>query len=199
MGIRSKLVWFQNETEEKKILEYVISSCNKAASDISSMIASRQTSLVIPEPENEVSSASLYVPPYPPLKELKPVDGFYRDRSGKPVIVFSMLQINSGPLMDYFAPFDHRLESYTVGGGSRYNIENSPVYEAFHKYPGTHRVGWDGWCGHLIKDRWPWAVKGRCGNMSREPSNPPGYKGIYENPLPRVEGQSASALQYNGL
>ncbi len=32
MGIRSKLVWFQNETEEKKILDYVISSCNKAAS-----------------------------------------------------------------------------------------------------------------------------------------------------------------------
>ncbi len=118
------------------------------------MIASRQTSLVTPEPENEVSSASFYVPPYPPLKELKPVDGFYRDRSGNPVIVFSMLQINSGPLMDYFAPFDHRLESYTVGGGSRYNIENSPVYEAFHKYPGTRRVGWDGWCGHLIKDRW---------------------------------------------
>ena len=56
--------------------------------------------------------------------------------------------------MDYFAPFNHRLESYTVGGGSRYNIESSPVYEAFHKYPGTHRVGWDGWCGHLIKDRW---------------------------------------------
>ncbi|MCK5068777.1 MAG: beta-galactosidase, partial [Bacteroidales bacterium] len=56
--------------------------------------------------------------------------------------------------MDYFAPFNHRLESYTVGGGSRYNIESSPVYEVFHNYSGTHRVGWDGWCGHLIKDRW---------------------------------------------
>jgi hypothetical protein len=56
--------------------------------------------------------------------------------------------------MDYFTPFNHRLESYTVGGGSRYNIEQSPVYEAFHKHSGTRRVGWDGWCGHLIKDRW---------------------------------------------
>jgi hypothetical protein len=106
------------------------------------------------EPENEVSHASFYVPPYPSLQDLKPLDGFYRDKSGKPVIIFSMLQINEGPLRDYFAPFNHRLESYTVGGGSRYNIESSPVYEAFHKYPGTRRVGWDGWCGHLIKDRW---------------------------------------------
>jgi hypothetical protein len=106
------------------------------------------------EPENEVSSALSYVPPYPSLKELKPVDGFYRNKSGNPVIIFSMLQINAGPLLDYFAPFDHRLESYTVGGGSRYNIESSPVYEAFHKFPGTRRIGWDGWCGHLIKDRW---------------------------------------------
>jgi len=154
MGIRSKLVWFQNETEEKKILDYVISSCNKAADDMATMISSKQTDLVTQEPENEVSTASFYVPPYPPLKDLKTADGFYRDKSGNPVIIFSMLQINSGPLLDYFAPFDHRLESYTVGGGSRYNIESSPVYEAFHKYPGTHRVGWDGWCGHLIKDRW---------------------------------------------
>jgi len=154
MGIRSKLVWFQNETEEEKILDYVISSCNKAADDMATMISSKQTNLVTQEPENEVSTASFYVPPYPPLKDLKTADGFYRDKSGNPVIIFSMLQINSGPLLDYFAPFDHRLESYTVGGGSRYNIESSPVYEAFHKFPGTHRVGWDGWCGHLIKDRW---------------------------------------------
>jgi hypothetical protein len=154
MDIRSKLVWFQNETEEKKILEYVISSCSKTAKEIQDMIAAHRSDVMTMEPENEVSPASFYVPPYPPLQDLKPADGFYRDKSGKPVIIFSMLQINEGPLCDYFAPFNHRLESYTIGGGSRYNIESSPVYEAFHKYPGTRRVGWDGWCGHLIKDRW---------------------------------------------
>ena len=37
---------------------------------------------------------------------------------------------------------------------SRFDIESSLVYQAFQKYPDTHRVGWDGWCGHLIKDRW---------------------------------------------
>ncbi len=34
LGIRSKLVWFQNEEEETKILEYVIASCGEASKDI---------------------------------------------------------------------------------------------------------------------------------------------------------------------
>ncbi len=154
MGIRSKLVWFQNEVEEKKILQYIIESCTRSAREIAAILSARKGDVLTLEPENEVSEASFYVPPYPPLAELKILDGCYRDKKGNPVILLSMLQINEGPLMDYFAPFDHRLESYTVGGGSRYTIESSPVYEAFHKYPGTRRIGWDGWCGHLIKDRW---------------------------------------------
>jgi hypothetical protein len=69
--------------------------------------------------------------------------------------------------MNYFSPFNHRIESYTVGGGSRYDIESSPVYEAFHKDIGDapSRLGWLVWtpdqrqvvhgrkkrgCGHLF-------------------------------------------------
>ena len=48
-------------------------------------------------------------------------------------------------------PLQH-IESYTVGGGSRWTIDESPVYEVFHKHPDAHRVGWDGWCGHLVRD-----------------------------------------------
>ncbi len=154
LGIRNKLVWFQNEEEETKMLDYIISSCSEASKEIEIILSAQKSKVPVLAPENETTSQVFYVPPYPPLSELKPVDGFYRDQGGNPVLIFSMLQINKGPLMDYFAPFNHRLESYTVGGGSRYNIESSPVYEAFHKHPGTHRVGWDGWCGHLIKDRW---------------------------------------------
>jgi hypothetical protein len=158
LGIRSKLVWFQNEEEEGKILKYIIKSCSEAAKESEVILSAQQTKILLNEPENDVSSLSKYqswyVPSYPPLNKLNPRDGFYRDEKGNPVIVFSMLQLNSGPLMDYFAPFNHRIESYTVGGGSRYDIESSPVYKAFHKYPDTHRVGWDGWCGHLVKDKW---------------------------------------------
>jgi len=152
MGIRSKCVWFQNEEEEKKILEYVISSCAEAVAELEGLLSARGEARE--EPSDEVNPQYNYVPPYPPLKGLKQWGGYFRDRQGEPVIIFSMLNINRGPLLDYFAPFNHRLESYTVGGGSRYDIESSPVYKAFHKYADTHRVGWDGWCGHLIKDRW---------------------------------------------
>jgi hypothetical protein len=158
LGIRSKLVWFQNEAEETKILKYIIKSCSEATLEMEKILSAQQGTTLINEPENDVISQvkyqSFYVPPYPAFKKLKPEDGFYRDENGNPVIIFSMLQLNNGPLMDYFAPFNHRIESYTVGGGSRYDIESSPVYKAFHKDSGTHRVGWDGWCGHLIKDRW---------------------------------------------
>ena len=157
LGIRNKLVWFQSEEEETKILKYIIKSCSGSAQEIERTLSAKQGNALI-EPENDVAShvkyQSFYVPPYPDFKKLKPKDGFYRDENGNPVLVFSMLQLNTGPLMDYFAPFNHRIESFTVGGGSRYDIESSPVYKAFHNDSGTHRVGWDGWCGHLIKDRW---------------------------------------------
>jgi len=153
LGIRSKCVWFQGEKEEKEILDYVISSCRKARKEIVAYLSARERGEESQEEITEVSPASV-VPTYPALRGLKQKDGYFRDEYGEPVILFSMIRINRGPLLDFFAPMDHRLESYTVGGGSRGDIETSPVYEAFHKYPDTHRVGWDGWCGHLIKDRW---------------------------------------------
>ncbi|HLA40563.1 MAG TPA: beta-galactosidase, partial [Candidatus Glassbacteria bacterium] len=153
LDVRSKLVWFQTEDKEREILEYVIASCDQGREKIRKLLAADDPERV-ELPEDEVNPHILYVPPYPVLKGLKQKDGFFRDESGRPVIIFSVLTVNEGPLMDYFAPFNHRLESYTVGGGSRYDVESSPVYEAFHKYPDTHRVGWDGWCGHLVKDRW---------------------------------------------
>ncbi len=153
MEIRGKLVWFQNDEKEREILEYVIESCTEGAERVERLITAQNPDLV-ELPEDEVNPHVFYVPDYPKLKGLKQRDGYFRDGQGRPVIIYSMLNINSGPLLDYFAPFNHRLESYTVGGGSRYDIESSPVYEAFHKYENTARVGWDGWCGHLIKDRW---------------------------------------------
>lgn len=154
MGIRSKLVWFQNEKDETEILIHIINSCTNTTKELQVLLSAQKSEMPVFAPENDASPNPLYVPPYPPLKELTIKDGFYRDKTGKPVMILSMLQLNEGPLMDYFAPFNHRIESYTVGGGSRYNIESSPVYRAFHKYPDAKRVGWDGWCGHLIKDRW---------------------------------------------
>jgi len=154
LGIRSKLVYFQNEKDEIKMLNHIIQSCRQTSRELNVLLSAQQSNIPVFEPENDASPYPFYVPPFPPLKELMIEDGFYRDKTGKPVMILSMLQLNEGPLMDYFAPFDHRIESYTVGGGSRYDIEESPVYRAFHTHDDAKRVGWDGWCGHLIKDRW---------------------------------------------
>ncbi len=159
IGIRSKLAWFQNEKDEKAILTYIIESCKKASRELTDKLAAHREPLVGRAPEDFGSTRDQYysyeVPDYPPMHSLKIRDGYLRDRNGKPVILFSMLGLpNKGPLADYFARNDHLVESFTVGGGSRYNIESSPVYKAFHQYPDARRVRWDGWCGHLIKDRW---------------------------------------------
>ncbi len=147
LDVRSELVWFQNEKERREILEYVIASCGGQCSAVEKMLA--ESPKAPPSDKQEH-----YIAPLPPLGELPIRDGYYRYPDGKPVMLLAMHGLREGPLLDYFAPYNHVHESYTVGGGSRGDIESSPVYEAFHKYEDTHRVGWDGWCGHLIKDRW---------------------------------------------
>ncbi len=148
LDVRSKLVWFQNEQARREILEYVIESCAGESARIRKMLAESPKA---PSPEQQAR----YVSPLPPLGGLPISDGYFRYPDGGPVMLLAMHGFRGGPLLhNYFAPYGHVLETYTVGGGSRQDIERSPVYEAFHKYEDTHRVGWDGWCGHLIKDRW---------------------------------------------
>jgi beta-galactosidase GanA len=176
LDVRSELIWFQNKKERRIILEYVIASCVEQSLHIEKILTESPQA---PPLEKQAR----YVAPLPKLGELPIHDGYYRYSDGRPVMLLAMHgmrvrelldysapnesnpdgrpvtpldkhSVRDSELLDYFAPYDHVHESYTVGGGSRGDIESSPVYEAFHKHEGTHRVGWDGWCGHLIKDRW---------------------------------------------
>ncbi|WP_165822352.1 beta-galactosidase [Paenibacillus montanisoli] len=116
--------------------------------------------------EDDEDDSNLPIPlvkPIPDFKSLKIEGKAFVDTSGKPALVCAMSYHNEGTLLQFFSPERHKLEIYAVGGGSRYDIEWSPVYEAFHNYPGTERVGWRGWCGHLIKDQW--AMGGRKENV----------------------------------
>ena len=107
--------------------------------------------------EDDEDDSNLPMPlvkPLPDMKNVKISGNKFVDKAGNPVLVCAMNYHNNGDLMQFFSPERHKMELYAVGGGSRYDIEWSPVYEAFKKYPGTARVGWRGWCGHLIKDQW---------------------------------------------
>ncbi len=147
LQVRPRLPWFNNDADKVKMFAYVAESCAQGRRLLEDLIAG-----VVRLPHvDDTQATGPDVPLYPNLKGLQSDGWFYRDSEGKPLMVIS-LHSPSTLLQRFFATPRQHIESYTVGGGSRWTIEESPVYEAFHKYPDTHRVGWDGWCGHLIRD-----------------------------------------------
>ncbi|MCI0625475.1 MAG: beta-galactosidase trimerization domain-containing protein [Acidobacteria bacterium] len=148
LGIRPQLAWFNNDGRKAELFDYVAQSCQKARLDLQDLITGRRR---LPEADDTQVPEPL-VTLLPPLKGLAMRDGFFVDRRGDPLFILS-LHSPSLKLNRFFAtPLQH-LESYTAGGGSRWTVDESPVYEAFHKHADAKRVGWDGWCGHLIRDR----------------------------------------------
>ena len=78
------------------------------------------------------------VPPHPDLAKLE-LKGAYYHEGDRPRILFSMQYHSKGPLVKWFCP-----EGYAAGipavGASRFNFKRTPIWEAYQKYPETHRV-----------------------------------------------------------
>jgi len=92
------------------------------------------------------------VPPHPDFTKLK-LKGRYFCEGDEPKILFSMQYHNSGELIRWFSPRTHHY-SISAVGASRYDVQSTPVWEAYQKYPETHRVYDGGWCGHIICDQY---------------------------------------------
>jgi hypothetical protein len=147
LTLRPLLPWFNNDREKGRLFRYVSESCRRERERLEALISG---GLRMPD-RDDTQIAGPLVPPLPQLHGLPSLDGFFRDPDGRPLFVISV----HGPseaLQRFFATPMQHIESYSVGGGSRWTLDNSPVYEAFRKYPDARRVGWDGWCGHLIRD-----------------------------------------------
>lgn len=91
--------------------------------------------------------------PLPDPRELELERGYLRVR-GEPIFLLAM---NGGGSADarekhLFGPVPAGFASAV--GGTRYDYRSQPIWQAFQSDPGTHRVGWRGWCGHIIRDRW---------------------------------------------
>jgi beta-galactosidase GanA len=100
------------------------------------------------------------VPPHPDYAKLK-LKGRYYCEGDQPRILFSMQYHNSGELIKWFCPEGY--ESYIAAvGANRYDFQSMPVWEAYKKYPDTHRVYDDGWCGHIIRDKYSDGGTDRC-------------------------------------
>ena len=147
LRVRPRLAWFNNDEAKHEMFAYVAQSCGTARQELEDKIQGIDR---LPEIDDTRVGGPL-VPPYPTLKGRPVRDWFFRDDQGDPMFVLS-LHSPSRLLQRFFAsPLQH-IESYTVGGGSRWTIDESPVYKVFQEDPDSHRVGWDGWCGHLVRD-----------------------------------------------
>lgn len=121
------------EKNRPEYCRYIADSCSRAADDLSAVLAGGKKTLA--------------VPPVPDYRQVRREGGalIYQN---KPVLLFTL---GSDPT--YFAPGDFTGASTAVGA-SRYNVEETPIYPLYQKDPGTHRVGYTGWCGHIIRDIW---------------------------------------------
>ena len=106
------------------------------------------------------AAPDLKVPPHPDVAKLKLSGRYYRE-NGEPRILFSMQYHSSGELVRWFRPEDYAAGMSAVGA-SRYDVQQMPVWKAYEEDPDTHRVYDDGWCGHIIRDKYSAGGSGRC-------------------------------------
>lgn len=147
LGVRPLLAWYNNDAKKRPMFQYVAQSCRDGRHELEDLL--RGLSLRQEVDDTQVPESAIR--PFPPLKGRPSKGWFFRDERGDPMMILSV-HSPSRALQRFFAsPLQH-IESYSVGGGSRWTIDQSPVYAAFQADPDTHRVGWDGWCGHLVRD-----------------------------------------------
>ena len=101
----------------------------------------------------------LKVPPHPDFKKLT-LKGRYFCLGDEPRIIFSMQYHNSGDLLKWFSPRGYH-GSIAAVGADRYDVQQTPVWEAYEKYPETHRLYDGGWCGHIICDQYSLGGSGK--------------------------------------
>jgi Beta-galactosidase len=154
LAFRSRLVAFwQDRTEEqRRALAFLIQGARNAENELRSAIDGK--------------APRRSVPPVPEYAALTAKDGYFR-RNGDPVLLFGMLYNRQGPLLRWFANSQTDYGTQLVAGATRHDVERQPIWEAYHKYPDTHRVGWDH-SDHIIRDRSSWEVLGPPVNVCLE-------------------------------
>ena len=78
----------------------------------------------------------------------------------RPRLIFS---VHSGPAKEaeaFFSQHTTWVSTCMAPGASRFDYKEQPIWNAFNKYPDTHRVWGGGWCGHIIADKWSGGVSG---------------------------------------
>jgi Beta-galactosidase len=144
--------WQDRSEEQRKALTFLLGAAQAAESILKDSLA---------------SGKSVPVPPVPDYARLTIHDRYFRFRDlppsfshrDQPVLPFGMLYNHDGPLLRWFANSETDYGTELVAGGTRHDVERQPIWEAYQKYPDTHRVGWPH-ADHIIRDAESWEVLG---------------------------------------
>ncbi len=146
IAFQSRLVafWQDRAREQRIALEFLLSAAREAEAELRSVL--------------EGKSPDRPVPAVPSYDRLTAQDGYFR-LDGAPLLLYGMLYNTRGPLLRWFADSATDYGTQLVAGATRQDVERQPIWEAFQKYPDTHRVGWPH-SDHIIRDASSWEVVG---------------------------------------
>ncbi|MFL6354528.1 MAG: beta-galactosidase [Bryobacteraceae bacterium] len=144
--------WQDRSEEQRRALNFLLEAAQTAEATLKHAIG---------------SGRSLPVPPVLDYKRLTIRDGYFRFRDlppsfryrNQPVLPFGMLYNHDGPLLRWFTNSETDYGTELVAGGTRHDVERQPIWDAYQKYPDTHRVGWPH-ADHIIRDAESWEVLG---------------------------------------
>jgi beta-galactosidase len=154
IAFQSRLVafWQDRGREQRSTLDFLLAGARQADRELQAALAGR--------------TPNRPVPPLPDYAKLAARNGYFRLGSD-PVLLFGMLYNQRGPLLRWFANSETDYGTQLVAGATRQNVERQPIWDAYHRYPDTHRVGWDH-ADHIVRDRGSWEVVGEPVNVCLE-------------------------------
>lgn len=154
LAFHTRLVafWQDRAQEQRKALDFLLAGTRHAINELQEDLAGKRQALSVPS-----------VPPYSQLA----IRHRYFRKGNTPVLLLGMLYNQRGPLLRWFADSATDYGTELVAGATRQNVEHEPIWQAYHKYPDTHRVGWND-ADHIVRDSGSWEVVGPAVNVCLE-------------------------------
>jgi Beta-galactosidase len=144
--------WQDRAQEQRKALDFLLAGTRHAITGLQEELAGKRQALSAPS-----------VPRYSKLT----IRGRYFREGRTPLLLLGMLYNQRGPLLRWFAESATDYGTQLVAGATRQNVEREPIWQAYQKYPDTHRVGWDH-ADHIVRDSSSWEVVGPAVNVCLE-------------------------------
>lgn len=146
LAFHTRLVafWQDRAQEQRKALDFLLAGTRQATTNLQEELTGK--------------SQALSAPAVPPYSNLTIRDRYFQE-GHKPLLLLGMLYNQRGPLLRWFVDSATDYGTELVAGATRQNVEHEPIWQAYQKYPDTHRVGWNQ-ADHIVRDSSSWEVLG---------------------------------------